>query len=808
MINYSTCTKVKTSIFFALIIFMANCVFAQSISLKGRVSDSNGVPVLGATTILLNVADSAYVTSSVTNEKGIFTIKFGNQNKYILKITYVGYNTSYYSIDVNSNKDLNEFTIKEEPGKLSEVVVKGSRPVTEIKGGQINFNINEILAKTSVNAFSLLNKAPGVVISNSERLTILGQTNVLIKLNGKRAFSDVDDAIRFLKSVPAVNIDRIEIQNTTGAESESSYASVINIVLKEDLSKGVKGAVSLGASQGEIARYTGGATMTYINKKFNAYAIASYNHFALFEKRDRNQVISNYKSIYEISDNSVSKVLPSVEGVRIGLNYTLNKESSIGLVSAYTYSDRLLSNIYNTTFRRINDVDSVVFTDENSKSINNKFYTNFNYEYKKASTKLTLDINFLNDKSNINLFYQNLVDNSLNFPLNGYRFYEVNTASSLINLSQSFKNGWLFDLGGKFSYSHIDDNIEYGITKIEALDNVLLSNSPIRYNEVVGAGYLNASKAIKKASLNIGFRYEYAYLHGLILRNNTSYQRYFPNFLPTFSFNFPINEKHKVNLIYKQYLVRPNYSQLNPSILYVNPYTVSQGNINIRQYNSYSLTGTYSFLNKYILTARYTYNSNAVPQYILTRLNEQFTKVTYDNAISGGGIQATVYLPFTITKRWSSYNNINFFRLQYKTTNLAYTGFDYVNYNFNISSNNIIALEKNYSVGIDLSYGSRVRINQNTVEPTSSVDLQLNKSWFNQSLTASLIIQDIFYRDIRRGYAIYDNTTNNFYETADTRRIGFSVRYNFGKTKLANSRQRSTGLEDEENRAKYNVPVK
>jgi hypothetical protein len=73
---------------------------------------------------------------------------------------------------------------------------------------------------------------------------------------------------------------------------------------------------------------------------------------------------------------------------------------------------------------------------------------------------------------------------------------------------------------------------------------------------------------------------------------------------------------------------------------------------------------------------------------------------------------------------------------------------------------------------------------------------------FRKMIKLSVSFEDVTYQSIIRGYSDYNGIINNFSLQNDTRRLGIAASFQFGHTKVAGRRQRSTGTEDEENRIK------
>ena len=143
-----------TCIFFAVLLSVAT--YAQT--LTGKIINLQNQPVSFANILALD-ADSAFISGNVSAEDGTFQVTATKQAS-LLKISYIGYQEQI--IPIQNKTDIGVIQLQEEATALGEVVVKGSLPVTKIKGDAMVTNIeNTILSKIG-SANDVLQKIPGV----------------------------------------------------------------------------------------------------------------------------------------------------------------------------------------------------------------------------------------------------------------------------------------------------------------------------------------------------------------------------------------------------------------------------------------------------------------------------------------------------------------------------------------------------------------------------------------------------------------------------------------------------------------------
>ena len=93
-----------------------------------------------ATLQLVNLSNSK-ISSALSGEKGIFTVKGLEKGKYLLKVRYLGYSDK--NVPLNTTKDTT-LTVALSPSSklLEEIKVIGEKALIEVKADRLVYNIN------------------------------------------------------------------------------------------------------------------------------------------------------------------------------------------------------------------------------------------------------------------------------------------------------------------------------------------------------------------------------------------------------------------------------------------------------------------------------------------------------------------------------------------------------------------------------------------------------------------------------------------------------------------------------------------
>ena len=113
----------KTHIIYLLFTFcILSGIYAQNVSISGRVTDGKGEPLAFANIVIVQDKDSMVFVGTVTDMEGNFMLETTKENP-VVKVSYLGYVTT--SVTVKQNV-LNTIELEEDANLLGEVVIKGT----------------------------------------------------------------------------------------------------------------------------------------------------------------------------------------------------------------------------------------------------------------------------------------------------------------------------------------------------------------------------------------------------------------------------------------------------------------------------------------------------------------------------------------------------------------------------------------------------------------------------------------------------------------------------------------------------------
>jgi hypothetical protein len=155
-------------------------------TITGKVIDDElQVPLEYATISVQNIEDPTDLTGGITNAKGEFAIEVKN-GTYNIIVEFISYESKEFK-NRRINKDLDLGTIKLGLGSenLDEVVVRAETTQVDIRLDKKIYNIGKDLTTAGGTVSDALNNVPSISVDIEGGISLRGNENVRILINGK-----------------------------------------------------------------------------------------------------------------------------------------------------------------------------------------------------------------------------------------------------------------------------------------------------------------------------------------------------------------------------------------------------------------------------------------------------------------------------------------------------------------------------------------------------------------------------------------------------------------------------------------------
>ena len=286
---------------------------------SGRVVDETGMPASFANVVLLNASDSAFVTGTITDADGLFSLA-GNSAQPVIKISYLGYKT--LMIDTPTG-DLGVISLEPESTTLGEVVIKGERPTFKITAEGLKTDVENTLLSKVGTAKAVLENLPGVQ-RTKDGIEVFGKGAPLIYINGRKLQNNTE-----LDQISSEDIQSVQLITNPGAKYDATVGAVILIKTKRPQGEGFSFNSQASYYQSERPDLALGTNWNYRHKGLDVFGSVWYNDDRWMQKDD---VILDVKAdtVWHMDQLMDIKSHTNSLYTSIGTNYIFNDNHSAG----------------------------------------------------------------------------------------------------------------------------------------------------------------------------------------------------------------------------------------------------------------------------------------------------------------------------------------------------------------------------------------------------------------------------------------------------------------------------------------------
>ncbi len=607
----------NTSNFTLLLLFFSSTLIGQSI--LGVVTDSKNDPIFFATVALYQVQDSSLVKAESTDENGRFLIDKIDQGQYYINASMLGYADGIYEGITMPDDKNTEITIQlgDDANLLETIEIKDKRPLLEQKADKLIVNVEGNITNTSGNLLDVMKKVPGMLVIR-DRLSMVGSGSPTILLNGKTTqYMDVQSLLR---DMPGDNISKVEIIHQPGAEYEAAGSGpIINIILKKNSLFGTNGSVSVGVGKGTLWDYNTGLNLSHYAGSFNITGGLGYSKNAWIEDMDITRRLSNIGNDIDGSytQNNYEEATPDTYRGNIRMDWDVNQKHSLGLESKYYNNDNEYTG-NNTTqvdlFR--SEASDYMLTSVNEHDRSWTYFSvnpYYKFEIDTSGQKLELDFNYAKYDVNADNVLTTTNPSAPTFVQSYDQPGKTNIYATALDYTLPVSDNIELKLGAKYSFADLDNDLVslFKIGEGPFINDEKQSNHYL-FEEEIKAGYSKVNWNSGPWSGTAGLRYEDSEALGNSLTLGDTLTYNIKKLFPSASLAREIVGPLKATLSYSKRINRPRYSNLNPFVYYIDPFTSSRGNANLRPELTDSGKFTLSFEGQPFFNIEYQNSSDAI----------------------------------------------------------------------------------------------------------------------------------------------------------------------------------------------------
>ncbi|MGQ0712700.1 MAG: TonB-dependent receptor domain-containing protein [Gemmatimonadaceae bacterium] len=271
--------------------------------MRGVIAAAEGsTPLPHAGVAVRSAADSALVTGAITGADGAFHIRGLRPGAYFIRITLLGFKPHRQDVTLTPAapvQDLGTIGLSQIAVALEGVQVTEEAPTMSIQPDRNAYRAKDV-APAATNASEILDAVPSVQVDGEGKVSLRGNENVAVQINGRPSPVRGPQLAAYLKSLPANIIDRVEvIPNPSAKYDPEGMAGIINVVLKENAELGL--SAGLNASMAETDRYNVAGNVGY-----QAGRVTLFTNLGVY---------SDDREILGVNDRERFDALGALEGV-------------------------------------------------------------------------------------------------------------------------------------------------------------------------------------------------------------------------------------------------------------------------------------------------------------------------------------------------------------------------------------------------------------------------------------------------------------------------------------------------------------
>ncbi|MBB4805192.1 outer membrane receptor protein involved in Fe transport [Chryseobacterium defluvii] len=824
----------KKTLGLTFVLSAAALAFAQEkVSISGTIVNKNNQPVPYASVTFSNKSSKLLSDAALTDERGQYKLNLAPGN-YDITVEAIDYKRSIVNKQIAAAGNIGALSIEPEASATNiktqdiqgVVITAASTKPYKVELDKKTYDPSQDIVSKGGNLQDVLANVPSVSVDTDGTVSMRGSTNVKFLINGKpSALLGIDDGANALQSIPADQIERIEVITNPSSKFEASGTSgILNIILKKNKKVGFNGNVT--GTLGYFPRTALNANLSWRKNNWTWFLNGGGGYS---ESQNKNNTETTYHNIVLPTvdpnanpfiqprdipshqlQNSTNKTYNNNYNVSAGFVYDISEKTSLnlsGVVRTFEGNNNEILDTYNTFYRydqnlnRWNQMGSFVQRDSDGESNNLAFQGDIGLDHKfdDKGQNLAISLSVQRSKNNNGsdiLETENMIPvlqditqrESVNKTLIGKADYELP-----IGEKSKIEAGYRLDINNN-QYDNFVDSTS---------DNPFLPNynNTTDYREMFNAFYLQFRSKIGSFGYQLGVRDE---LSNVKINYDNLAPDFAPinktknynNLFPSIFLSYDVSKDNQILVNYSRRIDRPRSFFMVPFPSYSNSQNIFEGNIDLNPsyVDSYEVGYNIS-RKKFTINPTLYYRHATDDTKMLVYRPDESENVFYTRPINLGsddryGLDLNfTYDPLSWLKIMGSLDLFG-----YKTSGIAYyttrdaetrelktESMDFTGDGFSsrVRLNTTFKIDKTFSVQLQGFYrGGQKTANQNT-EDMYALNFGASKTIWKGDGTISFNIQDIFNTRSREILTFSSDYTRRNYMQWQPRQFSISLTYRF-----------------------------
>jgi ferric enterobactin receptor len=771
----------------------------------GRVMDAESNTPISSASVAVRNAANVLVAGAIARPDGTFRIEGLQPGTYTVRYSMIGYATQTSdAITITpaaARAALGPVKLTRQAVEVSAVEATAERTVI-ISPDRNSYRAKDV-APAATNASDVLDNVPAVSVDADGKVSLRGNENVVVQINGRPTPIRGAQLAGYLKSLPANTIETIEVvPNPSAKQDPEGMAGIINIVMKQGVDLGTSGGLTAMASTHEQYNVSGNighqagpfalfGTYGFISQERDITGINDLTRFLAvnvprnFTEQDLDQQSKfwahNFSFNADYTINKRDVVLATVQANRRGMDD--------GSLMAYDEldGDRTLVDEY----LRLRNADENANMMDGSLSFRRT--TPAAKDLQKREFVAEFRFNRAHDWDASRLFRESTTGQTTDIETNDVDML-AKQLTAQIDYTRGLGKTMKLETGYKGNARLLDNDLT--VMK-DTLGNGQFFQSDLsnqlEFDEYVNAVYAVVSNSGKKMDWQLGLRAEYANRDFTLINTDETFSHDYRSVFPSALVNFKLNDKSTAKASYSRRIRRPGRDELNPFPRFFDLNNVFIGNPELDpEYTdafevSYQRSGSLGTLQ---ISPFYRRTSDIIRVEINTAdtvSNREVTTVSFTNLDHSDSWGADLNGQFRLSPKLSGLVAFNVFKMVTDGGSQSSLSSNGVNWNARFNAN--YAMSPATTVIGSYFYVAPMKIERGTFTGRSIVNLSIRQKLSTKS-TLTARMSDPF-NTMKFGVDVRDDnirqlTTRHF----NNRALFLTYQYNFGQTpKMKQRRQ-------------------
>jgi len=779
----------------------------EKVGISGTVVNKSNQPVPYASVTFSNKANKLLSDATLTDEKGQYKLEITPGN-YDISIEAIDYKKNMVNKQITAAGNIGAFSIEPEANATNlktqdiqgVVITAPSTKPYKVELDKRTYDPSQDIVSRGGNLQDVLSNVPSVSVDTDGTVSMRGSSNVRFLINGKpSALLGIDDGANALQSIPADQIERIEVITNPSSKFEASgTAGILNIILKKNKKMGFNGSVT--GTLGYLPQTNMNTNLSWRKGKFTWFLNGGGGYR---ESKNTNRNTSWFNNPVENTDEtytdqeSITKSKSNNYNASGGLTFDITDRTSVNASGTVRSFDSENNGRINYFYQYLNAPDA--FRQRLNKGSNNNlaFQGDFGLDHKfdDKGQNLSLSLSLQRNRS-----YN---DTDVNDQSNNIFLLEDDINQKTINKSIVGKADYELPIG---EVSKLEAGYRLDVNNNDYNNMVLESTaaSPIQtylgnysynalYKEMFNAFYLQFKSKIGKLGYQLGLRDEiskididYLNLNGLGKTQTKNYNNLFPSVF----LSYDIAKDNQFLINYSRRIDRPRSFFLIPNPSYSDNQNIFDGNIDLNPSYVDSYEFGYSISKKSFTinpTLYYRHTTDDVKM-LVYRTNENELPVFHTKPVNLG-TDDRYGLDFNFnwdaTKWLRLMGNLDLFG--YKTTGSYYDAavmdkamsFEGSGFSTRARLTSTFKVDKTFNFQLQGFYRGGQKTQSQDRKDMYAINFGASKTVLDGNGTISFNIQDIFNTRAMRSTTYSADFTRDSYMQWQPRQFALSFTYRF-----------------------------